>query len=233
MSSRVEDWFAAFLERHIARHPRADWPDSEAASEFYRGFRGNLVLHGLTEEVADLASERLMAQPPEYLDRHVGAILEAARSIFRERAQSGQGHATDSRDAALLASLACPDCEGQGLATRWRRRSAGGVDAKGNPLGPTITLYCTCPMGRWLEHAHRSKSPDVRKRLHDLAEHPWLQVGPVAWSDRPDNEYRYAPESWDDYARRPIPETRREFRLAGLTRPALPPPPSQPEPAPY
>jgi hypothetical protein len=198
--ARVEEWFGEWLERHARRHPRDDWPPP--GDDLYRGWIGNFVLHGVVEDVAEEASVRLMAAPPRWLGEHVQATLDAARAIFRERAERQAGHDPSSRESALLASRDCPDCGGGGLAVRWRHRSAG------PGVLPAIVLYCTCPHGRWLERTHREHAPDVRRRLHDLADHPWLQLGPVAWQDGPDNRHRYQPASWDDAAGRPLPPPR-------------------------
>lgn len=234
---KVSEWFSGFVDRHVKRHPRADWPSPADAPEFFAGWQGNFVLHGVTEDVADEASTQLMADPPRFLGEHVPALLNEARKLFRERAESGQGQATDSREAAILASRDCPDCGGHGLTTRFRHKSAS--DGK----GPSIKLYCLCPSGRWLENNHARHAPDVRRRMYDLAEHPWLQLRPVPWSSAPDNAFRYPPDEWDGYADRPIGTPYAERRAEPPPRPfagirgvrhlaaAMPEPP-RPTPAP-
>lgn len=206
---RVADWFLGFVDRHFDRHPRPDWPRNRPRAdggnpEFYSGWLGNFIRHGITEDAADEASMRLMADPPDYAERHIPALIKLCRTIYHERAESGEGHATDSREAALLASRDCADCVGGGLTVRWRRRSPGDLDARGNTPAASIVLYCVCPLGRWIERAHRKDAPDVRKRLLDLADHGFLQLGPVPWSADLDNEYRYPAECWDDYHARPL-----------------------------
>lgn len=166
--ARVSDWFRGFAERHTERHPRADWPALDEAPEFYAAWQGNFVLAGVEQDVADEASVRLVGEPPSYLGEHVPALLKVCRLIYRERAESGQGDAADSRESAERASKDCDDCGGLGLTLRYRRKSAD------HKAGPKITLYCRCPMGRWAEHNHRMKAPEVRKRIYDLMDHSFL-----------------------------------------------------------
>lgn len=184
---RTEEWFGFWIDRHMERHPREDWPNPAEARNFWQGWLGNFVLHGVTEDVADEASARLMADPPRFLGEHPKAVLDACRAIFRERSEAGRGGDPNSREAAELASRDCRDCVGQGLTVRYRKLSAGTVDGQGRPHSPAITLYCTCGMGRFLEKVHRDKHPDIRKRIYDLADHPFL------WGD----EYREPPRDDD------------------------------------
>lgn len=193
---RVEQWFGKWFDRHAERHPRADWPRVEESADFYRGWIGNFVKIGATEEVAEEASVRLMADPPDHLSGHIPSMIALVKSVFRERAERGLGADPNSRESAERASLRCPDCGGQGLTLRWRRLSVGQLDSTGKPLAPSIVLYCTCPLGRWFERSHRASSPDVRKRIYDLAEHPWLQLRPTPGPDGEtvlDNPYRRPP----------------------------------------
>lgn len=175
----IDDWFwNPWLDGHMTRHPRSDWPRADEAPEFYRGWRHNFVLHGIQDfEVAVAASERLMATPPRYLEEHLPALIDSARGIYRERAERGQGGDPSSRETAERASLGCDDCLGQGLTVRWRTHRPD------HPAGPFITLYCRCPMGRWLVRTHSLHAPETRKHLYDLADHSWL------WGD----EYRRPP----------------------------------------
>lgn len=173
----VAHWFYVWLDRHFDRFPRGDWPGADEKPEFYRGWLGNFVMRGVTEDVADEASERLMGEPPEFVGQHIPALLAMAAIIFRERAEANRDHPADSREAALLASRDCDDCLGMGLTLRYRRLSRGECDARGMPKPDHITCYCLCPMGRWVEKSHREgdeASRDIRKRIYDLREHPWL-----------------------------------------------------------
>jgi hypothetical protein len=177
---RVDLWFFDWLGRHCERHPRSDWPSTEDGRLFYGGWLGVFVRHGITEDVADEVSVRLMDDPPKFVAEHIPALVKAAREVFRERAAQGKGPATDSREAALAASRECEDCSGQGLTVRYRQRSA-------DPTGfvrPEVVCYCRCAMGRWIERSHREKSPELRKRIINLDDNLWLE----------DEVYRRAPE---------------------------------------
>lgn len=82
----VHDWFDEWSTRHMQRFPRPDWPD--AWSEFWTGLAVMFVKHGVTEDVADYASQSLMESPPEFLDRHPSALLSRIRAAQRERADT-------------------------------------------------------------------------------------------------------------------------------------------------
>jgi hypothetical protein len=165
---KVEDWFGRWFERHAERHPRADWPRPSEAREFWRGWIGNFARHGMTEDVADEASRRLMADPPKFLGEHVPALLNEAKAIWREQAERGAGRDPNSREAALDASRGCPECGGCGQTSR--RFAAESLSGGVVSLG----LTCVCPYGRWLAAA-RQKSEDRSWRDGlNLAEHPEL-----------------------------------------------------------
>jgi hypothetical protein len=164
----VRQWFPAWSERHMARHPSEHWPDT--GSEFWAGFMGNLVLHGVDESAADEASMRMMADFQVHPAGHLPKLMEHVRAIWKERPRD-DAKPTEGLDAARRASVDCEDCQGNGLTLRWRRRSIGDVDSQGHVVGPTITLYCLCPAGRAME---REDAPEIRRRLYDLADHPWL-----------------------------------------------------------
>jgi hypothetical protein len=203
----VKDWFHDFLADHMKRFPRADWPRPAENPQFYSAIKSVFVRHGVTEAVALGASERLAEDPPAHLNDHLPALLKHAREIFKEQAAAGTGQPTDSREAAHLASKGCDDCGGDGLAHRYRHQ--------GERPGQTVVCYCLCPYGRWVEETHRRHSPDVRKRIVDLRDYPWLQIGPVSWKDEHDNKFRYPPEIWDSYHERPLPPAESLRVMAG------------------
>jgi hypothetical protein len=167
----ISDWFDDWLARALAVFADGRLPDSESETgvDFYSSWRNNFVLNGVTDrDVADAMADRVAAAPRRGGADYLPLLLDAARAIYRERAERGDGHDPNSREAAERASKGCDDCGGAGLTVRWRHKSA----APGVP--PTITLYCRCPMGRWIERDHRERHPDVRRRVHDLADYPWL-----------------------------------------------------------
>lgn len=171
----VRDWFPAWCDRHMERHPRDDWPRPDEKPGFWSGWAANFTLHGVTEDVAEAASIRMQADPPEFPEAHLSRLVYHARAVWRERAESGRSPGgDDSIDAARHASATCPDCGGQGLTLRYRRRSLGTADSTGRTVAPSITLYCLCPLGRHIERNHRETCPEIRRRLYDLADYPWL-----------------------------------------------------------
>ena len=194
----VSDWFGEFAAAHVRRFPRQDWPDGEAGREFYAGWAERFVRAGITADVADEASRSLVATPPRFLGEHLPALLKAAAAVFVARQAAEGGVIPGDVASAKAASRGCDDCGGEGLAVRYRHASARGPrDA--------VTLYCTCAAGRAIESNHRQKSPEVHRRMPDLARLPGLQLRRVPWSDRPDNPHRYPPECWDAYSNRPVP----------------------------
>ena len=166
----VVEWFPLWVPLHAALHRGMGLPalDSEEGAALYPRVRSIFVRNGLMDrDVALAASERLV-EVEHKLSQHWRLLLEQAKAIYRERAQTGGGGAADSREAAELASRGCDDCLGMGLAHRFRRSSE-------SPAGALIVLYCTCPMGRWIKAQHERKAPDIRKRIWDLGSLPWLQ----------------------------------------------------------
>ena len=168
----VKDWFADWLLRHQAIHRRDDWHDPRH-SPLLETWQRSFVTHGLTEEVADEATDRLAEDPPAHVSDHLPKLLAAARAIFRRNSAESRGAEPDSREAAAEASRDCADCAGQGLATRYRRHRDR--DANGRPRNPeAIVAYCRCELGRWIAANHRREAPEVARRIPDLAASPWL-----------------------------------------------------------
>lgn len=180
----MNDWFLAWLDRHMDRHPRDDWPrvTDEGGRNFYAGWRGNMIMKGVREEEAEAASIALMGKPPERYGDHPAAIIRIVEDLWKDMRSRGEANPVDARDAAALASKDCGDCHGDGLTVRWRVKSAKTCKT---PEKPYIICYCLCPYGRWMEHAHARTAPDVRKRIYDLKDHPWLM----------DEKYRSDPRS--------------------------------------
>jgi len=92
----VDGWFLAFVERHTDRFPRPDWPPPD--SEFWRGLLGLFARHGVTEDLADFASQALMESPPDYLDKHPSALITRIRAAQRELADAARKPKPSPRD---------------------------------------------------------------------------------------------------------------------------------------
>lgn len=193
----IDFWFPEFIERLAQRIPGYSWPPMD--EEYWRVVAQALVISGADEAVADEASMRVAQNPPTYLGDFLAELKKQIGIIFRERERAGKGAAPDSRVAAEEESRGCVDCHGEGLTSRYRH------NPEAKPA--TLTCYCICQMGRWMEKNHREKSPEIHRRILDLAspKFRFLQLGPVAWTTDLDSPFRYPPSSWDSQALRPKP----------------------------
>jgi hypothetical protein len=171
----VKDWFTDWLIDHLIRHAREGLPEieSEEGRVLYESWRKALVLKGVQDlSVATEASIRLVADPPRFPRDHFPALLAIAVGLYRDR-NDGDAETPDTRDAAEAASRGCERCGGGGLAVVYHRRSTMrdlARDDRGRIIPPTVSAYCVCPAGRWIEANHRERSPDTRKRFPDLAD---------------------------------------------------------------
>jgi hypothetical protein len=165
----VDDWFLDFYLDHTAgRHKRDDWPDldSHEGKVFYDGFRHLLVVRGVHDrDVAEEASVAMMGAKLWNVSDHPAALVAAAALIYQARGANGQGASLDDRESAALASRACTYCDGIGMAVVWASRPD-----PARKIAETSSAYCICALGRWAERTHREKSPDLRKRIPDLAD---------------------------------------------------------------
>ena len=176
----IKDWIVAFLDRHRARFAPADWPRPEASEElreFVKGWITAFALREVTEAEADLASQRLATSPPTWRREHVPALLAIVEEIRKER--GGPVSVATTREAAEAVSKDCTYCGGAGLTTVWHP-----APDPANGVPPTTVAYCVCPVGRWIENAHRRSFPDARKRFADLAD---VHAGKSRWlAEAPD-----------------------------------------------
>jgi hypothetical protein len=171
MGSEIETWFWDFLERHLERIPRGDWPP--IGSEFWETHLRAFEKHGVSDAVAEDASKILAESPPPYIDRHLETFLRAVRSVWA--ASEVASTAPAEREAAERFSRTCDDCGGKtGIAVRYRRKSLGQVDSKGRPVIPAVQFYCRCSMGRWLQKHHQQHAPEIHALFLDLQKYPDL-----------------------------------------------------------
>lgn len=166
--------FKAWCDFHTRSCPRADWP-SDAV--FWASWKRRIDKLNCDLDTARAATERVAEDPPPYLDGHLKAVAEAVIAIYRERdaahatpaaleERARRGDELQRDEVARLHQLAadCPLCGGNGLAVRHGR-----VDPT-----RTLTLHCTCVLGRWIRSRCRKTAPEVYRRIRDLAEHDWL-----------------------------------------------------------
>jgi hypothetical protein len=147
---RVDSWFEDWVCRHIERVPRPDWP--MPGSEFWETWRAALGRHKVDAPLADLASRAVAEAPPPYLDRQLGAVLDAARAL-RASDEAGPGAPAGDWAAAREASRDCADCAGEGQVSVYHRT-----------LPRSCAALCACPAGRWLD-ADRSRRPELGRPL--------------------------------------------------------------------
>lgn len=177
----IKYWIHDFLGKHWTRYRRIDWPDasSPAAQDLARVWMRAFIEHRVTEEEANLASERLGMNPPKYRDDHIPAILHEVEAI---RKANGQAAAPDSREEAERLSRDCPKCQGMGQLRVYHPRYTGNavitIEYEDGTIarGPAhVSAHCTCPLGRWM----RGKTePEMKRRILDLAD---VEAGLSRW----------------------------------------------------
>lgn len=201
MDPRLEEtditlWFGAFVAAHEARCPRSDWPsDRDTRREFFGLWRRELRAARVTGPLANHASQRLAANPPERLSHHLPALLRLVSEVRREQdAAAGRHH---DRATAEAASQGCPHCGGGGLASVRRE-----------DLGRSVAAYCDCPLGRWIRDRHAG-TRDIQARFLTLEAGPGLTT---------EAEDRIVEEHWDS-----LDEWLRQdwYEWARRTRPSL------------
>jgi hypothetical protein len=194
MNMKVEHWIGGFIIRHVQRIPREDWPDVDSA--FWDSWRSALVRHGVTEPVADAASEALAEDPPPYLDRQLPAFVQAVKRAWKAGGPSAPP--PDDRAAAVAASRDCPGCSGSGYGSAV---DAARTKSTGHEVRVACLCPCACPMSRWVERQLAQSDADTLRRLKSAG--PWA-VAP----DGDDFDAR-ALGRWRD-----MPEAERETWLA-------------------
>lgn len=173
----VEEWFPAWLEAHLMRHPNSNLPasESEEGQTVYSAWVKLFRRHGVHDaEIATEASERLLLAPPRPRE-HFSRLLDAARDAYRARA--ARVLADEHRPAPGLAeasvlSAGCPECQGVGWATR---------RGKWHSMARifSLALFCRCPAGRW----RKAHDPELT-RGDQVRQHDDLQARPALWDRR-------------------------------------------------
>lgn len=168
-----ESWVGAFIERHIERVARHDWPHLD--SEFWETWPVALAGLKATERECDAASLVIAMSPPSFLDRQLAALLDAVR-VAREAKSLTEGGTASDRKEAGDRSRGCPECGGCGLTSRWI------WVARWERYASCGCICHRCEHGRWIEENSR----DVKGiKPFALAKHPeWhdesLKYGPPA-----------------------------------------------------
>ncbi len=166
---RLTEW----LTEHRKAFNDLPWPaPGEDRLGIIENLLRRLVKEGITDEevLRQLSLRMIEGERTFNLPDHIKQIFIVGHALYREMGRTeGAVSPLDSLDAARLASKDCGTCSGNGLVVFYRQRSHD----LSRPVN-TITCYCTCPYGRMIRDNHRANAPDVFRRHHDLADHPWL-----------------------------------------------------------
>lgn len=177
------EWFDAWLIEHLKLHPFARLPKCDEDSKPYyaqweRGFQRERIF---IRAVADTASRRLFDEPPAKASEHFATLLRfAVEALNADRAEGPEPrpqHDLSTREGAHAASLSCERCGGEGLTSVFHPRPD-----PANRVPVAVAAYCVCAMGRWIDRTHRTKSPEIRKRMVDLED---VIAGRVGWLANP------------------------------------------------
>lgn len=163
----IETWWKEFVVEHRKLHPAMVLPEPEGAvgAVLFRAWLRAFKNHGVTDyDVAIAASERMVLEPAKTRSLHLVTLIKHAQAIGKSKSTRSQ-HDLSTREGALEASKGCERCGGCGLTTVWEPEPSR--EAK---RPPAVAAYCVCAYGRWVRGNHQAKSPDVFRRVPDLAE---------------------------------------------------------------
>lgn len=193
LAEHIDNWFPRWKAEHLARCYRNDWPtDPLIAEPFWGGWKSKLRRSGATYACATEASEDVAAlalYPNEQLNALMKCVQAIHKRLNADHERIRDGDITAARDATD------PNCEcsKSGMVVRYRHASVR--EGKGSDAaGTQYVCHCLCPVGQWMRANLESEN---RRLFVNLASHPALHVKPVAWSDVPDNQFRYHPDDWD------------------------------------
>ena len=162
----VAEWFPGFLKVHLARMARKDL--SEAAAEFWKLLKQELVRAGIDKEAANAASNEIAIEQPDHPSQHHKRFIDAAR---RYQAELHVGNPVEDRATAMTQSLNCEWCSGNGLALVERAdgvwfdvATAGGMEYESR----TLVVLCNCPMASWIRPRNQFKFTQLRDLLSQM-----------------------------------------------------------------
>ena len=72
----TDGWVWGMIRNHLERFPRGDWPTGGKTSALWSGWAAAFAANHVTQPEAEAASVRMMQAPPEYIDGHLGRLLE-------------------------------------------------------------------------------------------------------------------------------------------------------------
>jgi hypothetical protein len=164
--------FKSWIQHHREVCPRHDWPTGPTP---YLPWKSRLDKLRCDLPTALEASNRVAESPPEYFDKHLGAVCDAITAIYRERdahrgssenlvERAERGDELNPGEVIEVARLSreCRSCAGNGVAVRHSRT---------NP-SKTLSVHCRCTFGTWIRERCRKTAPDVFRRTPSLTESP-------------------------------------------------------------
>ena len=193
MNAPIDSWFRRWSAEHytLCRKAGVPKPDSEEGQAMFRVLLKVFAARKVTEDAARAATERIAVDPPP-IRKHIGAVIQAVMEAMR--ADGGRVEALpidDTHETAKAASEGCPHCGGAtGLAPVVYRGSDDSQRVR------STCAYCVCRLGRWVRRTHERHSPDVYRRIPDLAE---VLAGRSAWeqvSAPEESECPAGPSPW-------------------------------------
>lgn len=172
--SVVEDWFWGWARRHVARSGRGDFPvvASEDGREFWLDYRRAFTRNGVREAEADEASSRVLERDL-FPGQHKQALLECVREI--RDVEAADQPVPNQIAAARIAAANCPHCGGNGWATYLGAEIWG--EAEGDRrAGLRFSLWCVCPLGRFMKQANDEADRESKVEVRSLADHRHLMI---------------------------------------------------------
>ena len=175
MNVPIDSWFKRWSAEHytLCRKAGVPKPDSEDGQALFGMLLKVFAARKITEDAARAATERIALDPPP-IRKHIGAVIQAAMEAMKAGGSMPEAlPIDDTRETAELASKDCPHCGGAtGLAPVVYRGSDETQRVR------STCAYCVCRLGRWVRRTHERHSPDVFRRIPDLAE---VIAGRSAW----------------------------------------------------
>lgn len=175
MNVPIDSWFRRWSAEHytLCRKAGVPKPDGDEGQAMFRVLLKVFAARKVTEDAARAATERIALDPPP-IRKHIGAVIQAATEAMR--ADGGHVEALpidDTHESARAASEGCPHCgAATGLAPVVLRNPDESARVR------STCAYCVCRLGRWVRRTHERHSPDVFRRVPDLAE---VLAGRSAW----------------------------------------------------
>jgi hypothetical protein len=182
----VKAWFFGWAYGHINRCPKPGWPKlfldrvPEDAVDFFAPWIQKFDTFKVSRDVAEDASILLVeGEYPYPGPAHLDALLQCIRKVWHRRRAEKQQSGRASQDPNVRVSLAttladarlrsnsCPECQGNGFASRERQIEKQRY---------RFSFFCRCPSGRWLK-SHYDDAPGddhIGKRARDLQTYPEL-----------------------------------------------------------